>query len=81
MILQHRRALQLSETREQSHLLVLYEPLCGCIQSGKPRVRQALQVLLTLAGQELGLCESSRQSKDFYSTMNSTMTQGMPGVV
>ena len=81
MITQHRRAMQVSETREQSHLLVLYEPLCGCIQSGKPRVRQALQVLLTLAGQELGLCESSRQSKDFYTTMNSSLVPGTSDVL
>ena len=73
--------MQASETREQSHLLVLYEPLCGCIQSGKPRVRQALQVLLTLAGQELGLCESSQQSKDFYTTMNSSLVPGTSSVL
>ena len=51
-----RRAAQASEQRERSHLLVLYEPLCSCVPSDKPRIRQALQVLLTLAGQELGLC-------------------------
>ena len=73
VFMHHQRSLQPSDTREQSHLLVLYAPICSCIQSSKPRVRQALQVLLTLAGQELGLSESSRHSKDFYNTMNSTL--------
>ena len=55
-IMKLRRAAHASETQERSHLLLLYEPLCSCVASDRPRIRQALQVLLTLAGQELGLC-------------------------
>ena len=58
-IMKLRRASQAVETRERSHLLLLYEPLCGCALSDKPRIRQALQVLLALAGQELGLCSGT----------------------
>lgn len=42
--------------RERSHLFLLYEPLVRCAACREPRVREKAAVLLSLAGQELGLC-------------------------
>ena len=53
--IQRARLPQDQEGRERSHLLVLYEPLVRCIMSAEVRVRDTLQVLLQLAGAELGL--------------------------
>eukprot|EP00884_Botryococcus_braunii_P011070 jgi/Botrbrau1/19965/Bobra.0059s0081.1 len=45
--------------RHQTHLLVLYEPLCSCLVSQEPRVRALLQDIFQLAGAQLGLLQSS----------------------
>ncbi len=41
--------------RERAHLLILYEDLVACVSSRELRVRTAVQALLLLAGEELGL--------------------------
>jgi hypothetical protein len=43
--------------RERAHLLLLYEDLVACITSREPRVRTAVQDLLMMAGEELGLAK------------------------
>ena len=45
--------------RERSHLLSLYGALCRCINSKEHRVREVVQDVLQLAGQELGLIVSA----------------------
>lgn len=45
--------------RERSHLLSLYGALCQCINSKEHRVREVVQDVLQLAGQELGLIASA----------------------
>jgi hypothetical protein len=41
--------------RERTHLLLLYNSLCGCITCKEPRVRDMVRDVLGLAGAELGL--------------------------
>lgn len=41
--------------RERSHLLSLYASLCSCINSKELRVRELVQDVLQLAGDEVGL--------------------------
>ena len=45
--------------RERAHLLVLYEDLVSCVTSRDPRVRTAVQDLLLMAGEELGLVKAA----------------------
>lgn len=45
--------------RERSHLLSMYAALCSCINSKEHRVRELVQDVLQLAGQELGLIAST----------------------
>ena len=45
--------------RERAHLLLLYEDLVDCITSREPRVRTAVQDLLLMAGEELGLVKAA----------------------
>ena len=48
--------------RERSHLLSLYAALCSCINSKEHRVRELVQDVLQLAGQELGLIASTGET-------------------
>lgn len=41
--------------RERTHLLLLYNSLCGCVTCKEPRVREMVRDVLGLAGAELGL--------------------------
>lgn len=41
--------------RERTHLLLLYNALCGCVTCKEPRVREMVRDVLGLAGAELGL--------------------------
>ena len=45
--------------RERAHLLLLYEDLAACITSRESRVRTAVQDLLLMAGEELGLAKTA----------------------
>jgi hypothetical protein len=45
--------------RERAHLLILYEDLVACVPSRELRVRTAVQALLLLAGEEIGLVPKS----------------------
>lgn len=45
--------------RERAHLLILYEDLVSCVASRELRVRSAVQALLLLAGEEIGLIPKS----------------------
>lgn len=53
--LQMLRSQAPSNRRERAHLLYLYDALVGCVSCREPRVRQQLQDVLCLAGNELGL--------------------------
>lgn len=50
--------------RERAHLLLLYEDLVACITSREPRVRTAVQDLLMMAGEELGLAKWRQASPE-----------------
>ncbi|BDA41918.1 Protein MON2 homolog [Coccomyxa sp. Obi] len=54
--------------RERAHLLILYEDLVACVASRELRVRTAVQALLTLAGEELGLVPKSSPASPLKST-------------
>ena len=54
--------------RERAHLLILYEDLVACVASRELRVRTAVQALLMLAGEELGLVPKSSPASPLKST-------------
>lgn len=51
----HPEHLQIGRTKKRAHLLLLFAPMCRCITSNNPMLRDSLRVMLELVGYELGL--------------------------
>ena len=47
--------LKCGRSKRRGHLLLLFSPLCRCISSNNPMLRDSVRVMLELVGHELGL--------------------------
>jgi len=47
--------LQMGRTKTRGHLLLLFSPMCRCISSNNPMLRDSLRAMLELVGHEVGL--------------------------